>query len=634
MFLRLKLIAWCCFSFFSFGANWVQSQTPVGTSIENFRVSEKSLDNQRSTILTGEKALFLEGGIMSLSNPRLVTVTSKGKTNLVFNASECLYNQETKTISSPGQMSLSTSDGQMQLSGLGFSGSLIGPSLTIATNVKANLKKSLKDVSFRNIPDRVAIEGTDMIDISAKQFEMIPGKAEFRDSVIVKDVEVDLRADVIKIEFQNEDGLIRSVEGFGDIEIESDKVLITNKHVDSRASYDLESGSILIKGSPSWLMGENSGRADSIMIHRESMFISAYGNVEMKVPISDKEGGLFQFNPVSDTESESNSLLLNISSSYFVFQPAKKGKKGYARYIGSVKLIRGITRLDCQYLNFVMYKESNKEKLETARATGVNLYQGDDLLASNLLFYDFENEKLILEASPNWILEGQTGNAKRVEIDTKSGKFLAKGNVEMELTKTRGIANFLFPMDEGKSSSEDNSPTSVTCDLFEYIRSFENSHFDTVKFNGDVFLTGKNGFNLKANSIYMEIDSIKKDLNIINAIGDLSGTTIGQNSMRFNGGRLNYDKNSKIVRLLGNPHVEIHTEQDGAEVVAFGSEAQYKTEEGSMVLLGNPLLKTPQGVLGGDRVVYDQKEKRLRASGNWKMTLSSKLILQKRDKSD
>ena len=242
--------------------------------------------------------------------------------------------------------------------------------------------------------------------------------------------------------------------------------------------------------------------------------------------------------------------------------------------------------------------------------------------------------KMILEASPNWDLGGQTGNANRVEIDTKSGKFLAKGNVEMELTKARGVANFLFPMDEGESSSEDNSPTSVTCALFEYIRSFENSHFDAVKFNGDVFLTGKNGFNLKANSIYMEIDSIKKDLNIINAIGDLSGSTIGQNSMRFNGDRLNYDKNSKIVRLLGNPHVEIHTEQDGAEVVAFGSEAQYKTEEGSMVLLGNPLLKTPQGVLGGDRVVYDQKEKRLRASGNWKMTLSSKLILQKRDKSD
>ena len=634
MVFRLKLTAWCCFSFFSFGANWVQSQAPVGTSIENFRVSEKSLDNQRSTILTGEKALFLEGGIMSLSNPCLVTVNSKGKTNLVFTASECLYSQETKTISSPGQMSLSTSDGQMQLSGLGFSGNLIGPTLTIATNVQAKLKKNLKDVSFRNIPDQVAIEGADIIDISAKKFVMVPGKAEFRDSVIVKDVKVDVRADVVKIELKNKDGLIRSVEGFGDIEIESDKVLITNKHVDSRASYYLESGSILIKGSPSWLMGENSGRADSIMIHRESMFISAYGNVEMKLPVSGGESDLFQFNRVLNTESESNSLPLNITSAYFVFQPAKKGKKGYARYIGSVKLIHGITRLNCQYLNFVMDGESNEEELEVARATGVNLYQGDDRLTSDLLFYDFEDGKMILEAGPKWKLGGQTGNANRVEIDTQSGKFLAKGNVEMELTKARGVANFLFQMNEEKSSTKDNSPISVICDFFEYNRSFNSSHSDSVIFYGDVSLIGKNGFNLKANSIDMEIDPIKKDLNTISAIGDLSGSTIGQNSMRFNGERLNYDKKNKIVRLLGDPNVEIHTEQDGAQVVAFGSEAQYKTEEGRMILLGNPLLKTPQGLLGGDRVIYDQKEKRLRASGNWKMTLNSESILQRRDKSD
>ena len=317
-----------------------------------------------------------------------------------------------------------------------------------------------------------------------------------------------------------------------------------------------------------------------------------------------------------------------------MFQPAKKGKKGYARYIGSVKLIHGITRLNCQYLNFVMGGESNEEELEVARATGVNLYQGDDRLTSDLLFYDFEDGKMILEAGPKWKLGGQTGNANRVEIDTQSGKFLAKGNVEMELTKARGVANFLFQMNEGKSSAKDNSPISVICDFFEYNRSFNSSHSDSVIFYGDVSLTGKNGFNLKANSIDMEIDPIKKDLNTISAIGDLSGSTIGQNSMRFNGERLNYDKKNKIVRLLGDPNVEIHTEQDGSQVVAFGSEAQYKTEEGRMVLLGNPLLKTPQGLLGGDRVIYDQKEKRLRASGNWKMTLNSESILQRRDKSD
>ena len=60
----------------------------------------------------------------------------------------------------------------------------------------------------------------------------------------------------------------------------------------------------------------------------------------------------------------------------YIAQPplyiAKKGKKGYARYIGSVKLIHGITRLNCQYLNFVMYKESNEEKRKVSILIKIN----------------------------------------------------------------------------------------------------------------------------------------------------------------------------------------------------------------------------------------------------------------------
>ena len=102
--LRLKLLVFFWYGFFSSGLNLIQSQVSSGTQIDNFRVSEKSLDNKRSTLLSGEKAVFLEGGTMSLINPRLVSVTAEGKTNLIFNASECLYNQETKIISSPGNL--------------------------------------------------------------------------------------------------------------------------------------------------------------------------------------------------------------------------------------------------------------------------------------------------------------------------------------------------------------------------------------------------------------------------------------------------------------------------------------------------------------------------------------------------
>ena len=106
-------------------------QAPGGTTIDNFRVSEKSADGKRTTLLSGVQAMFREDGQLALSDPRLISVTVEGKTNLVFQASECLYNQDTKVIYSPGRLSLSTSDGQMQISGVGFSGNLSGPTLTV-----------------------------------------------------------------------------------------------------------------------------------------------------------------------------------------------------------------------------------------------------------------------------------------------------------------------------------------------------------------------------------------------------------------------------------------------------------------------------------------------------------------------
>ncbi|SVC46168.1 uncharacterized protein METZ01_LOCUS299022, partial [marine metagenome] len=80
-------------------------QAPASTG--RFRITEKSADSLRFSILTGTEAVFQADGML-LTDPRLVTVTDDGKTNLVFTASECLYDQDKKTIRSPGELSLST----------------------------------------------------------------------------------------------------------------------------------------------------------------------------------------------------------------------------------------------------------------------------------------------------------------------------------------------------------------------------------------------------------------------------------------------------------------------------------------------------------------------------------------------
>ena len=618
--LRLKLLVFFWYGLFSSGLNLIQSQVPSGTQIDNFRVSEKSLDNKRSTLLSGEKAVFLEGGTMSLINPRLVSVTAEGKTNLIFNASECLYNQETKIISSPGKLSLITGDRQMKLSGLGFTGNLVGPTLSISSNVQAKLNKNLRSFSLRDGTVADNDEDSEII-ISSKEFELMPSRAEVRGIVTVKDGEGDLRADVVRIELLNEDWEIQSIQGIGNVLIKNEQILIRSIEAEGRANYDLETGTILFNGNPFWNIGGRSGSADSIMINRESMFVSAQGDVVMKVPDDSIEGAaLFQFNPVSNINPDQISPLLKIKSKRFVFSPSKNGQNGYARYIGSVQLKRGESQMDCEYLIIII--SSDDGVLTEAMGVNVKLSQAENLLASQLAFYDFKEGEITMEMNPTWDFQDQKGQANRVEISIKPKKFKAQGDVKMLLSKVNGFGNLLFPLNDNKSNSKGNNTMLLNCGVFEYIQSFDDEESDYMKFDGNVLLSGENGFDLMAKSIGIKIDSINNNLNSIEAIGELRGSTIGQNPMRFNGSYLNYDKKTDLLRLTGDPRVEIRTEQDGSEVIAIGNMAIYEVSNGKLSLVGNPLLKTTEGELRGAKVIYDQKKKRLRASGDWKMTLN------------
>ena len=55
---------------------------------------------------------------------------------------------------------------------------------------------------------------------------------------------------------------------------------------------------------------------------------------------------------------------------------------------------------------------------------------------------------------------------------------------------------------------------------------------------------------------------------------------------------------------------------------------------GQLKLTGNPVLRTPEGELRGNVVIYDQQAKRLRASGRWKMILNAKMIRQMQQSTD
>lgn len=613
------------------GVPLVLGQAPAGTTIENFRVSEKSADGNQTTQLRGAQAVFREDGQLALSDPRLISVNAEGKTNLVFQASECLYNQDTKEITSPGQLSLSTSDGQMQLSGVGFSGSLTGPLLTVSRGVKAHLNKKLRGVPLGQASTNPA-EGVpaDVIQISSTQFELQPGQAEFRESVTVTDVDGTLKSRVIKIGLHEEDWEIQWIQAQGGVVVQNDGFKTTS----DLAVYDLAAGTVLFRGKPYWEMDDRSGRADLLLVHQESKVVSAQGNVSMKLPAdSGVESGLFQFSPTQQNSPEGKAESLEVKARYFVFQPASEMRPGYARYIGSVRLAREGNSLECQYLNIELGGKDGGG-VKQATAIGSKLFQGSDQITSQFAVYDFENGMIQLNMNPTWNLNGQAGRADRLELLPDQGRFRANGNVSMKLPKQSGGIGFIFPEQDAEKNEGTGSPLLVDCETFEYRRAVAEGDPDSAEFQGNVRLANDTGFIVHAQSVALSIDPVENELNSLVATGRLNGATAGQNSMRFIGNRLVYDREADTVRLTGEPSVEIHTRQEGADVVALGQAAQYGVNTGQLKLTGNPVLRTPEGELRGNVVIYDQQAKRLRASGRWKMILNAKMIRQMQQSPD
>ena len=613
------------------GAPLVLGQAPAGTTIENFRVSEKSADGNQTTQLRGAQAVFREDGQLALSDPRLISVNAEGKTNLVFQASECLYNQDTKEITSPGQLSLSTSDGQMQLSGVGFSGSLTGPFLTVSRGVKAHLNKKLRGVPLGQASTNPA-EGVpaDVIQISSTQFELQSGQAEFRESVTVTDVDGTLKSRVIKIGLHEEDWELQWIQAQGGVVVQNDGFKTTS----DLAVYDLAAGTVLFRGKPHWEMDDRSGRADLLLVHQESKVVSAQGNVSMKLPAdSGVESGLFQFSPTQQNSPEGKAESLEVKARYFVFQPASEMRPGYARYIGSVRLAREGNSLECQYLNIELGGKDGGG-VKQATAIGAKLFQGSDQITSQFAVYDFENGMIQLNMNPTWNLNGQAGRADRLELLPDQGRFRANGNVSMKLPKQSGGIGFIFPEQDAEKNEGTGSPLLVDCETFEYRRAVAEGDPDSAEFQGNVRLANDTGFIVHAQSVALSIDPVENELNSLVATGRLNGATAGQNSMRFIGNRLVYDREADTVRLTGEPSVEIHTRQEGADVVALGQAAQYGVNTGQLKLTGNPVLRTPEGELRGNMVIYDQQAKRLRASGRWKMILNAKMIRQMQQSPD
>ena len=605
-------------------ANPSQTLGQAAASTGRFRIAEKSADSLRISILTGSEAVFQADGML-LTDPRLVTVTADGKTNLVFTASECLYDQDKKTIRSSGELSLSTGDGQMQLKGVGFSGNLAGPTLSVLSNVVAKLDKKLTQARQKSAKP-------ELLQITSRQFELEPGRALFRDSVLVKDADGTLSSDSIAVGMREDDWEVQTILASGNVALQAEQIKTTSEQAD----YDLPAGLIVLKGNPNWTMGERSGRANLLMIHRESQSVNAEGNVYMRLPAgAGGAGGLLDFNaPTAGSAKASKGESVEIRSNVFLFQAATGENVGFARYIGAVQLTRGEGRLQCSFLNVRLAKGSGGAVESVNAEVGVNLAQGGDQLTAQTATYDLAQKIIQFRGGARWNLGTQSGEARSVELSPNDGVFRASGRVKMQLPRPKGDGRFLLPPASGEVAKNEPSgePLLVVCDSFEYRQAVGSVGLDSATFTGNVVLSGDEGLRVLAQNVVIGIDSEGAGLVSLDASGDLVVSTTGENAMRYVGDRLVYSTADETMRLTGKPSVEIRTRLEGAEVVALGQAAIYNLGTGLLRLTGDPVLKTDEGELRGREVVFNPHTKRLKATGRWKMTLNPRTIAKMRER--
>ena len=426
---------------------------------------------------------------------------------------------------------------------------------------------------------------------------------------------------------REDDWEVKTIRAVGSVVLQAEQIKTTS----DQADYALLAGLIVLKGNPSWTMGERSGRANLLMIHRESQSVNAEGEVAMKLPAdSTGEGELLDFTASGDGTTDR--LPLEIRSNVFLFQAATPDQTGFARYIGSVRLARGEGRMRCSFLDVRLAKGTGGVVESINAAVGVRLAQGEDQLMAQTATYDLVQKKIRFRGEPKWKLGTQSGQARSVELSPVDGVFQASGGVKMQLPRPRGDGRFLLPVDSGKAAKKepDGEPLIVVCDSFEYRQAVNAKGLDSAIFTGNVGRSGEEGLRVQAQRVVTEIDSGEAGLVSLDAAGGLDVSTTGENTMRYAGERLVYSTSDETVRLTGEPTVEIRTWMDGEPVVALGQAAIYNLGTGWLRLTGDPVLKTAEGELRGSEVVFSPQTKRLRATGRWKMTLNPKTISKMR----
>jgi lipopolysaccharide export system protein LptA len=618
MLIRKFLLA---FAFFMLSMPWALGQRTLTGPVKGFRFpdyygAESSTPNRIKSLLMGQEALPLSNGTIQVKGLRLENYLADGKTNLVVESPECLFDPKGKSVGSAGALKVASGDGLLSIQGRSFLYLMTQASLVIS-----------------NRP-RTVIQQEQKIEVDADNFEYQSNTVHYAGGVKMRDAELEMAADSVWIQLSASTNLplagvanspVKTANAVQSV-IAEKNVEILNKKEDTRLSGDRAEYKtidgleiIQITGQPAWRQKERRGTADVIQLERKSKtfnLFQALGHAVTRLPGVDLKT---QLTLIPNVQTQTNTTA-QASESIEILSDSFQLRENGAAFEGQVRMAEkpesdSSSKAACDRL--LLENISPKGDYGSLIMDGhVALTQGKSQAFGQKLVYNATNSIAELTGEPRWSMGAHSGSAGILRFHSGEQWIEAMDHAKMNILATEDILSSLAMAAKAATNSAVTNK-SVT---------IESARYDlkpgSVAFQGGVLLKsvqeGADMGRMQAEQLFVRMSIPGNKLEQLTAQNYVviehgtPGVTNGPSAFQqVKCAKITAEaKEGQVVNMVAEGGVAWHHPQ----MDASGEQLVYIAAQDAFVLMGNPVVKSARGTmlgqLRGPVMIFDRKEQK------------------------
>ncbi len=581
----------------------VASDVPAALEANNFSTSEYYPPPHYTNLqykLTAAKGRSLSGDkLLALTTVKLQTFKMTGELELVIDVPECVYDQASRTVGSPGRLEVQSGDGRFRIAGNGFSYRQGESRVVISNQVQATVELPTTNTA-----------GPLQIFSRWFEFDKDQRRGVFHDDVRGGDADFDFTSGQLTVSAvtnQAEAATNRmafdliEADGAFDVIGKADGDQAGRRVSAQRGVYRRSAGIIELIGEAKWQLedGGRSGSSDRVRAWQTNRTIEAHGNVALRSPLAllGAAGGMLTTSNTPTTKPARSSFV-DLYTDHCTFRT--NANEFIAE--GRVRLLYSTNQLTCDRLEAREGPLPAKDK--TALATGhvIVAREGNSIVADRADYSETAGA-IVFTGQPRWQIAQNVGVSERLTIRTRGGEALAEDAVKVTVPLGPGTGSFLSFFPGETATNRGGAVIEVLAGSF-----LARTNDRSVTFRRDVRVqqTPQRGSEPRLQSDELElwfstnatprVDRLEARLNVIYEQGTPGVTNGPAIHRRMTARRLAADTDPATGKL-GELVVDGGVKLDEPGTQATGDRATYTSATDTFKLTGNTVLETPQVVI-------------------------------------